>query len=170
MKLFTILGFIFVSGGIALSFVLSGIIDSSLSIDNKRFYKDETTSTVDEIYRLFILATNKPLLVNVLSLFEVNTQIDFNLLTSSDDIVIPGSRNVIAKRVPDNETQINDKENKLSLEYNTTIKLSYISDYPAFGDLFVVTYSSPHVPGLIGLVVNSEEKRSNAITVLLGEN
>lgn len=167
--LFHILGFIFVSGGIVLSFFISSIIDSSLKIEDKRFYKEEITSTVNEIHRLFIMATNKPSLVNILSLFEINNQIDFNLLTSRD-IVIPGSRNVLAKRILDNETQISHKEQDLTLEYNTVIKLSYISDYPAFGDLFVVTYSSPNVLELIGLVINSEERRSNAITVLLGEN
>ena len=169
MKLSTVLSFIFIAGGLVLSFLLSDIIDDSLVIDDKRFYKEEVTSTVNEIYRLFFLATGKPSLVNVLSLVEVDNKNDFSLLTSND-LVIPGSRNVLAKRVPDNGTQINDKEQELSLEYNTTIKLSYISDYPAFGDLFVVTYATPTVPELIGLVVNSEESRSNAITVLLGTN
>ena len=161
--------FILFAGGISLSLLLSDIIDSSLVIDDKRFYKDEIDSTSDEIYRLYFLATSKPSLVNVLNLVEVDNQNDFNLLTSND-LVIPGSRNVLAKRIPDNETQINDKEQELSLEYNTTIKLSYISDFPAFGDLFVVTYSSPNIDELIGLVVNSEESRSKAITALLGTN
>ena len=172
MKLFTVLtycgGFLLFAGGISLSFLISVIIDSSLVIDDRKFYKNEVTSNVDEIYRFFLLATYKPPLVDSLSLVRVDSQTDFNLLSS--DVVIPGSRRLLAKRVLDNETQIIDKEEELSLQYNATIKLSYISEYPAFGDLFVVTYTSPLVPELIGLVVNSEESRSNAITVLMGEN
>lgn len=57
MKLFTVLtycgGFLLFAGGISLSFLISVIIDSSLVIDDRKFYKNEVTSNVDEIYRFF---------------------------------------------------------------------------------------------------------------------
>ena len=172
-NVFTILsycgGFGLVIGGIVLSLVLSTIIDSSLLIAEKRIYKNEVISTVDDIFRLFNLISTKPSLANVLTLLEVDNPEDFQLLTS-DELPVPGTRNVLTRRVPNNKTQTSVIEQELSLQYNTTIKLSYISDYPAFGDLFVVMYTSPHIPELIGIVVNSEEIRSNAINILLGTN
>lgn len=51
--------------------------------------------------------------------------------------------------------------------YNTTIDLRYITNRDIEGDLFVVEYSSPRNEVVLGLVINSEESRADAINTMV---
>lgn len=147
--------------GIACSFLLARFVDSSLSLVREQVYVDESGFFAERCLSLFAATSSTPGLVEALSLINVTKPEEFDTLADK----YAGSEAIshvnILTRV--NPSLADSAATDIGGKHNTTIDLIYITDWDIEGDLFVLEYVFPRVEAILGLVINSEESRADAI-------
>lgn len=156
--------FVFATG-IAISYVLAGLMDSTLREAAELIYLEDakfiSQSSIDRFYAV----TSTPALADALSLIDVVDPGEFDVLSTilanTEGISLVG----LAERV--GQPLADGKAEDLGDIYNTTVELVYITDRTISGDLLVLEYVFPRVMDVVGLVLNSEASRAGAISTLL---
>ena len=164
VKIILSAGAIFFGAGIAVSYILAGFVESTLRNKAELIYLENarlaSQSAIDKFYEV----ASKPSIVDALSLINVVDPQDFDILSAvlaqTEGITLIG----LAERVE--QSLVEKKAEDLGDIYNTTIDLIYITDRNISGDYFVVGYVSP-IDNAIGLVLNSESSRADAIDKIL---
>ncbi len=156
--------FIFATG-IACSFLLARLADSSLAALDVQVYMDEAGFFAERCLSLFATTSLTPGLVDALSLINVTNREDFEILSRKQASTEGIAMNIaLLRRV--NPSLADSMATDIGGEYNRTIELIYITDQDIEGDLFVLQYVLPKaVEGALGLVVNSEESRADVIDI-----
>eukprot|EP00752_Nemacystus_decipiens_P002075 g1986.t1 len=157
------------AAGIVGSFLLARLVDSSLSSAEEHVFIEDSGFLAERCFSLFARTSSTPSLVDALSFINVTNPEDFDTLSDKQASTTGISQVVLLRRV--DPLFADSASTEISGIYNTTIDLMYITDRDIEGDLFVVEYSSPRNDAVLGLVVNSEESRADAIdtTVQSGE-
>lgn len=153
------------AGGIASSFFLAKFIDSSFRVVEERIYIDDARFISDKLVSVFSDVVSRPSIVDSLGLIDISNPEDFDTLSSSQVGKDGVARVSLLNRV--DPSLANATSTELGEIYNTTVDILYISDIPIEGDLFVLTYTSPRLLDLVGLVVNSEESRGDVLDTVL---
>lgn len=154
--------FVFATG-IACSFLLARLAESSLAALEEQVYIDESGFFAERCLSLFATTSLTPGLVDALSLINVTNREEFETLSRKQASTEGISTNIaLLRRV--NPSLADSMATDIGEKYNTSIDLIYITDQDVEGDLFVLEYVLPKaVERALGLVVNSEESRADVI-------
>lgn len=147
--------------GIACSFLLARFVDSSLRSADERVYMETSGFVAERSFSVFASISSTPSLVDALSFINITNPEDFDALSDKQANQEGISQVVLIRRV--NPSLVDSAATEISEIYNTTIDLKYITDRNVEGDLFVAEYSFPRNEVVLGLVINSEETRADAI-------
>eukprot|EP00903_Cladosiphon_okamuranus_P010670 g10087.t1 len=149
------------AAGIAGSFMLARLVDSSLSSVEQHVYIEDSGFLAERSISLFEMTSSTPSLVDALGFINVTNPEDFDTLSHKQAATKGISQVVLLRRVEPSFADAFSTE--ISEMYNTTIDLGYITDRDIEGDFFVVLFSTPRNDAVLGLIVNSEESRADAI-------
>ncbi|CBJ26502.1 Histidine kinase receptor [Ectocarpus siliculosus] len=153
--------FVFFAVGVACSFLLARLVDSSRGSAEEWVYSEESGFSAERALSLFATTSSTPELVTALSFINVTDPDDFDTLSDKQASKEEISQVVLIRRV--DPSLLDSVASELSGMYNTTIVPRYITDRDVEGDLYVVEYVFPRNELVLGLVVNSEESRADAI-------
>ncbi|CAN0331841.1 unnamed protein product, partial [Ectocarpus sp. 8 AP-2014] len=153
--------FAFFAVGVACSFLLARLVDSSRGSAEEWVYTEESGFSAERALALFATTSSTPELVTALSFLNITDPEDFDTLSDKQASKEEISQVVLIRRV--DPSLLDSVASELSGMYNTTIAVKYITDRDVEGDLYVVEYVFPRNELVLGLVVNSEESRADAI-------
>ncbi|CAB1115872.1 unnamed protein product [Ectocarpus sp. CCAP 1310/34] len=137
--------FAFFEVGVACSFLLARLVDSSRSSAEEWIYSEKSSFSAER----------------TLSFINVTDPDDFDTLSDKQASKEQISQVVLIRRV--DPSLLDSVTSELSGMYNATIVPKYITDRDVEGDLYVVEYVLPRNELVLGLVINSEESRADAI-------
>lgn len=157
------------ASSISCSYFLARFVDESFRTAERRVYVEDSGFVAQSCLSLFDSASSRPLLADALGLINATSPAVFHALSEKQTSAAGISAVSLCSRV--HPSLATEAAAELSEMYNTTIDLTYITDYQIGGDLFVLDYTYPENAGVLGLVVNSDEPRSAAVntTVQSGE-
>lgn len=158
------MGAFFFALGMTVSYVLAGLVDSTLRDAAELVYLEDAKFISQSAIDRFFSTTSTPTLADALRLIDVADPADFDVLSE----VLAGREGIslvgLAEKV--DQSLADNKAEELSEMYNTTIDLVYITDQTISGDLFVLEFVFPRAD-VLGLVLNSEVARAEATSTLL---
>ncbi|CAM9469202.1 unnamed protein product [Ectocarpus fasciculatus] len=153
--------FVFFAVGVACSFLLAKLVDSSHESAEEWVYTEEARFSAERVLSLFATTSSPPELVTALGFINITNPEDFDTLSGKQASKEEISQVVLLRRV--DPSLLDSVVSEMSEIYNTTIDPIYITDRDVEGDLYVVEYVFPRNEIILGLVVNSEESRADAI-------
>ncbi|CAN0328895.1 unnamed protein product [Ectocarpus sp. 6 AP-2014] len=153
--------FAFFAVGVACSFLLARLVDSSRGSAEEWVYSEESGFSAERALSLFATTSSTPELVTALSFINVTDPDDFDTLSDKQASKEEISQVVLIRRV--DPSFLDSVASEMSEMYNTTIVPKYITDRDVEGDLYVVEYVFPRDEFILGLVINSEESRADAV-------
>lgn len=159
------IAFVVFSGGIFTSYLIANILDSSILKNEKDVYINEVDIIADTMFLNFERIISSSYMIDVLQVLDIESPEDYDLI-STNLVNTTGISRVSFINIID-PSNASLEESQLSEVYNSSIVLNYITDFEILGDLFVLEYTSPRLIDIIGLVVNSEEKRNSAMNDIL---
>ena len=160
-----ILAVIFFIIGAISSFFLASFVEDSLEFAEERIYNSDAELTARGALEDFMSTRNIPSLVDSLSLINVSSTQDFEIL-SNREINSKGVTRVSLVRITESSRQ-DDIIEELSVIYNKTLQYTYVSDRYVGDKIFYLAFTAPRNDDIVGLVVNSEELRATALENLI---
>ncbi|CAM9401283.1 unnamed protein product [Ectocarpus sp. 12 AP-2014] len=157
-------GFLFATG-IAASFVLAKVVNSTLREADELVYTEDARFISQISIDRFHSASATPTIADALTLIDVVDPDDFDVLSA----ILVNTSGISLLGLTDRVDQslARAKAEELGEIYNSTVDLIYLTNQAVTGDLFVLGYVVPRVTDVLGLVLNSEASRSAAISTLL---
>lgn len=157
------------ASSISCSYFLARFVDDSFRTAERRVYVEDSGFVAHRCLSLFDSTSSRPPLADALGFINVTSPGVFDALSEKQTSAAGISAVSLCSRV--HPSLAPEAAAELSEMYNTTIDLTYITDYHIGGDLFVLDYTYPENAGVLGLVVNSDEPRAVAVntTVQSGE-
>ena len=151
------------------SYFLARFVDNSLRSADRRVHEEAAVFVAERCFSLIEYYSSPPPLVGALGFVNVTSPDVFDALSERQTSEAGISAVSLSSRV--HPSLASEAATELSETYNTTIDLTYIADYDIGGDLFVLDYTYPENRGVLGLVVNSDEPRAEAVnrTLLTGD-